>query len=92
MDIKKLVQQLPTGFVDDAAGMGAAELRRTILVATATIEDIRRERDADEKLAGAKELVKEYGAGYKDALKAQAAKVAYCHHLLAERGQSPAGE
>lgn len=97
MDIKKVIAKLPTGFVDEAAAMGANELRQCILRATATIQEVKDAQEADEKLQGAKELVKDYSAGYTDVVKAQGAKVAYCLHLLAERGQpapsdSDAGE
>lgn len=91
MDIKKVIGKLPTGFADDAAAMSADELRQCIVDATANIERIKGEQAADEKLTGAKELVKDYSAGYREARVAQEAKVSYCHHLLAERG-TPAGD
>lgn len=91
MDIKKVMGKLPTGFADEAAAMNSDALRQCIVDATANIERIDAEQSADEKLQGAKELVKDFSAGYREARTAQAAKVSYCHHLLAERG-TPAGD
>jgi hypothetical protein len=91
VDIKKVIAKLPSGFVDDAAAMSPDELRQCIVDATANMERIQSEQEADEKLTGAKELVRDYSAGYKEARAAQAAKVSYCHHRLAELG-TPAGD
>lgn len=46
---------------------------------------------ADEKLTGAKELVKDFSAAYNEAKKAQRAKIAYALHVLEERGELGTG-
>jgi len=45
-----------------------------------------KEKGADAKLSGAKELVKEYSAPYRDAIKAQTAKIKYALFLLEQKG------
>jgi hypothetical protein len=42
---------------------------------------------ADEKLTGARELIKDFMAPYNEAKKAQRAKIAYSLHVLEERGE-----
>lgn len=92
MDIKKILAKLPVGFAEDAAGMDAEQLRAEVLKAETSIREVEREQGQDEKLAGAREIVKDIMGGYNDAKKAQRAKIAYALHLLEERGQLGVGE
>lgn len=87
MDINKVIAKLPSGYVDDAAGWDEKKLRDEIVKADAQTAETEREMKNDEKLTGAKDLVKDLSGAYNDAKKAQRAKVAYCLHLLAERGK-----
>lgn len=87
MDIKKVIAKLPTGYLDDVAGMDGAKLRSEIIQAESNIREILKEQAADEKLQGARELVKDFVGGYNDAKKAQRAKIDYLLHLLDERGE-----
>ncbi len=87
MDIKKVIAKLPTGYLDDVAGMNGAELRAEIIKAETSIREVLKEQAADEKLQGARELVKDFVGGYNDAKKAQRAKIEYLLHMLEERGE-----
>jgi hypothetical protein len=87
MDIKKVIAKLPTGYLDDVAGMSGAQLRGEIIKAETSIREVLKEQAADEKLQGARELVKDFVSGYNDAKKAQRAKIEYLLHLLEERGE-----
>lgn len=87
LDIKKVIAKLPTGYVDEVAGMDGAKLRSEIIQAESNIREVLKEMAADEKLQGARELVKDFLGGYNDAKKAQRAKIDYLLHLLEERGE-----
>lgn len=87
MNISKVLKALPTGYADDAAGWDEDRLRAEVLKASATVQEVERERDADDKLNGAKEIVSDLSVPYRDALKAQKAKIGYALHLLAEAGK-----
>lgn len=91
MDIKKIIGRLPTGFAEDAAGMNGDQLRAEIIKAETSLRTVEQEMKADEKLTGAKELVKDYSAAYNDAKKAQRAKIAYALHVLEDRGELGTG-
>lgn len=91
MDIKKIIGRLPTGFAEDAAGMDADALRAAIIAAETSLRTTDQEMKANEKLTGARELVKDFMAPYNDAKKAQRAKIAYALHVLEERGQLGVG-
>ena len=78
--IEKLIKKLPTGYADDVAGYDDVECENNIR----TTEN---EREADSKLAGAKEIVKDLSGPYRDAVSAQRAKIAYLLHMLEERGK-----
>ena len=91
MDIKKIIAKLPVGFVEDAAGMDGDALRAAIVRAEELVREVEREQGQDEKLAGAREIVRDIMGGYNDAKRAQRAKIAYALHLLEERGESGVG-
>lgn len=92
MDIKKIIAKLPTGFVEDAASMDGDALRAAIIKAETSIRETEREMGQDEKLQGAREIVKDIVGSYNDAKRAQRAKIAYSLHLLEERGELGRGE
>lgn len=87
MDIKKVIARLPVGYVEDTAGMNGDQLRAEIIKAEASLREVDKELKADEKLQGAKELLKDLSGAYSDAKKAQRAKIAYTLHMLDERGE-----
>lgn len=92
MDIKKIISRLPTGFVEDAAGMDGDALRAEIIKAETSIREVEREMGQDDKLQGARDIVKDIVGSYNDAKRAQRAKIAYSIHLLEERGELGRGE
>lgn len=87
MDIKKLIAKLPSGFVEDVAGMSSEAMEDAIVASEANIRRVEAEREGDEKLRGARELVKNLSGPYADAVKAQRAKIAYLLWQLEERGE-----
>ena len=87
MDIKKIIAKLPTGWAEDVAGFDAGQLKAAILQSEVNIRTVETERDADERLSGAKELLKDLSGPYRDAVGAQRAKIAYALHVLEERGE-----
>jgi len=91
LDIKKIIAKLPVGFAEDAAGMDGDQLRAEIIKAETSLRQVDQEMKADEKLTGAKELVKDFSGAYNEAKKAQRAKIAYALHVLEERGQLGVG-
>ena len=91
MDIKKIIAKLPVGFVEEAAGMDGAALRAEIVRAEEHLREVEREQSADDKLQGARQIVKDLMGAYNDAKRAQRAKIAYSLHLLEERGESGVG-
>ena len=91
-DINKIISKLPTGFVDEAAGMDGDKLRAEIIKAETSLREVDIAQKADEKLTGARDIVKDIVGGYNDAKKAQRAKIAYTLHLLEERGELGTGD
>lgn len=91
MDIKKIIAKLPVGFVEEAAGLDGDGLRAAIVRAEERIRETEREQGQDEKLQGARDIVKDLAGAYNDAKRAQRAKIAYSLHLLEERGESGVG-
>jgi hypothetical protein len=87
MDIKKIIAKLPVGYVEDSAGMQGDQLRSEIIKAETSLREVAIAQKADEKLAGAKDIVKDIVGAYSDAKKAQRAKIDYTLHLLDERGE-----
>lgn len=91
LDIKKIIAKLPPGFAEDAAGMDREQLRAEVMRANISLRQVEQEMKADEKLTGARELVKDFSAAYNEAKKAQRAKIAYSLHVLEERGELGTG-
>lgn len=90
--VDKIIPRLPTGYAEDLDGADEARLRQEILRAVDSTAEVKAEREADEKLNAAKDLVKDLNSGYAEALRAQSAKIDYCKHLLLLRGKDAAGE
>jgi len=92
MDILKILAKLPAGYAEDVAGFDTGRLQTEVLKCETNIRQVEQEKEADEKLSGAKSLVKDLSAPYRDAVAAQRAKIKYLLHVLEERGQLPEGE
>lgn len=81
----KVLKELPE-FKDNADALSVDELKKLIVTCEGNIFNIEKEKEDDTKLAGAKELVKEYSAPYRDAIKVQTAKVKYALFLMDSSG------
>lgn len=88
MKLSKVVAQLPAGFVDQAEAMSSDALRAEIVRAETAIREVDREQEADDKLAGAREIARDIMGGYNEARRAQRAKIAYALHVIEQRGES----
>jgi hypothetical protein len=92
MDMIKLLEKLPPGYAEDVAVYSDEDVRGELVQCEANIHQVETEKAADEKLAGAKAIVKDLSAPYRDAISAQRAKIKYLLALLMERGKLPEGE
>lgn len=82
---EKIIKSLPE-FKDTADAASPDDLRKIIVESEGNIYTIEKEKSEDVKLNSAKELVKEYSASYRDAIKTQTAKVKYALFLLESKG------
>lgn len=83
---KRFEKKLPTGFVEGVESMDTEEIKSKIYETQAHIYEIDKAKDEDEKLNGAKEIVKDLSAPYKDAAATENAKIKYCFFVLEGRG------
>lgn len=81
----KVILSLPE-FKDTADAASVDDLKKTIVECEGNIYTIDQEKEADLKLSGAKEIVKELSEPYRDAVKAQTAKIKYALFLLEGKG------
>lgn len=84
---KKYSQVLGEEWMSEVDKLDTDELKKIIVEAEQNISTTETERDADEKLAAAKEVVKELSAAYKDAVKYQTAKIKYSLMCLEGKGK-----
>lgn len=85
--LKKIISKLPHGYADECAAKTEADLRADIVDAEDSIRKVEAERDKDEKLLGAKEIVKDISSSYRDVVSTQRAKIAFALHTLEETGK-----
>jgi hypothetical protein len=81
----KIINKSPE-FKDTADAASEEDLKKIIVECEGNIYTVEAEMAADTKLNSAKELVKEYSAAHKDALKYQMAKIKYALFLLEGKG------
>jgi hypothetical protein len=81
----KVLKELPE-FKDTADAASTDDLKKIIVTCEGNIYTIDKEKDDDHKLNAAKDLVKEYSAPYRDAVKVQTAKIKYALFLLEGKG------
>ncbi len=86
----KVIKSLPE-FKEDAEASSPEELEDIIVKCEGNIYNIDAEKVKDIKLNAAKEMVKDLGAGYRDAIKVQTAKLKYALHLLESKGKELGG-
>jgi hypothetical protein len=82
----KVLKDLPE-FKENADAASTDDLKKIIVTSEGNIYTIEKEKDDDTKLNAAKDLVKEYSAPYRDAVKVQTAKVKYALFLLEGKGE-----
>jgi hypothetical protein len=82
---EKILKELPE-FKDTADAASKEELNKIILQCEGNVYTIEKEKESDTKFNAAKELVSEYSAPYRDAIKVQMAKLKYCLYLLEGKG------
>ena len=81
----KVLKDLPE-FKEIADAASTEDLKKIIVESEGNIYTIDKEKDDDTKLNAAKELVKDYSAPYRDAIKVQTTKVKYALFLLEGKG------
>lgn len=86
-ELKKVLKQLPTQYADDVNGFDRDRLRGEIIKSEVALHEVRVAEGNDDELTREKEKVKELAGPYRDAKKAQTAKIKYLLHLLEERGE-----
>jgi hypothetical protein len=80
-----IIKSLPE-FKDAADAASVEELKKIIVTSEGNIFTIEKEMEADSKLAGAKEIMKDLSEPYRDAKKTQQAKIQYALLLLEGKG------
>lgn len=81
----KVLKELPE-FKEIADASSTDDLKKIVVDCEGNIYTIEKEKENDNKLNAAKEMVSEYSAPYRDAVKVQTAKVKYALFLLEEKG------
>lgn len=81
----KIIIGLPE-FKDIADAASVEDLKKIIVSSEGNISAVEKAKEADAPLNGAKDLVKEYSATYRDATKCCTAKIKYALFLLEGKG------
>jgi hypothetical protein len=82
----KWMKVLPPEFRDTADAASVEDLKKMIFTSEGYQYTIEKEKQNDEKLNAARELVKEMSGPYRDSLKIITAKIKYCLFLLEGKG------
>ena len=82
----KIIRELPE-FKESADAASPDDLKKIIVLSEGNIFTIEKAKQNDTKLAATKDLMSEYSAPYKDAMKVQMAKIKYALFLLESKGQ-----
>jgi len=83
----KVLKEMPE-FKDTADAASVEDLKKIVVTCEGNIYTIEREKESDEKLNAAAELVKEFSAPYRDAIKTQTAKIKYAMFLMDGKGEN----
>jgi len=84
---KKWENKLPAGYKDTATSYNEEELRTRIVELEKEVSAAERDMEDDEKLKGAKELVKDLGEGYRDLINKDKACIKFLVYLLESQGK-----
>lgn len=82
----KVLKDLPE-FKENADAASTEDLKKIIVTSEGNIYTIDKEKAENTQLNAAKELVKDYSAPYRDAVKVQTAKIKYALFLLEGKGE-----
>lgn len=92
--IAKMTKKLSPGFLEDVVKMDAAALQAAMVVAEKELQSVEEAQEHDDKLNGAKELMRDLSAPYREQKAVSKAKIGYLVHMLRERellgGEDPA--
>lgn len=80
-----IIKKLPE-FKDSADASSVEDLKKIIVQCEGNIYTVDKEEEADIKLGGAREMVKDLSEPYRDARKVQQAKIQYSLLLLESKG------
>jgi hypothetical protein len=83
----KVLKDLPE-FKDSAEAASVEDLKKMIITAEGNISNIEKEKESDDKLNAAREIIKDLSAPYRDAIKCQMCKVKYALFLLDGKGEA----
>jgi hypothetical protein len=83
--IAKMVKKLSPGFLEDVAKMDAAAIKAAMVTVEKELQTIEETQEHDDKLNGAKELLRDLSAPYREQKAVAKAKIGYLVHMLKER-------
>ena len=83
----KLIKKLPAKFQEEADAMKESELRDCIVQSEVNLKNEIAKFEDDDHFQKLKVAYKEAAGPLADAKKAQKAKIAYCLHLLEQKGK-----
>ena len=81
----KVIKEMPE-FKEMADAASTEDLKKMIVTCESNLYEVEKGKESDQKLNAAKESVKEWSAPYRDARKAQTAKIQYALYLLEGKG------
>lgn len=87
MNLKTIMKNLPTSWAEEAEAMDEAQLRDVIIESSNNIRVTKQEMDENPGVKDAKDAYKEVAGPFRDAVKAQKAKIEYALHLLESKGR-----
>lgn len=87
MKMSTVLKNLPTGWAEEAEAMDEAQLRDVIVESSNNIHVTRLEMQENPGVKDAKEKYKDAAGPFRDAIKAQNAKIAYALAQLESKGK-----
>lgn len=83
--IAKMTKKLSPSFLEDVVKMDAAAIKAAMVAAEKELQTIEETQEHDDKLNGAKELLRDLSAPYREQKAVSKAKIGYLVHMLKER-------
>lgn len=88
----KAKEILSKTFVENAESLSEDQIEHLITKASQKIKEIKFEKEADERLAAARQIVKDLGSSYKAAAQYEKARIDFLLEKLADLQGTPIGE